>query len=105
LVRLIVRLLPVATVMSGGSQVKPVWGKPFMVVQVAPTALPQNKPHIGTLWPSGSVMVVGCAVKLTWAKDAPAVRRRTVTASIAVFKIVLSVVDRIVLILRLKTLR
>jgi hypothetical protein len=57
---------------------------------------------MGTTWPSGSVAVVGAAVKLTdWAKEAPAVRRRTATADIAVFRTALSVVDRIELLLRI----
>src|ERR1700682_5452616 len=60
---------------------------------------------MGTTWPSGSVAVAGCAVKLTdWAKDAPAVRRRAATASTDVFRTDLRFVDRMGLLLRINAL-
>jgi hypothetical protein len=62
-------------------------GTPFMAVQVAPLTAPQTHPHIGTVLPSGSVVVWDVAVKATlWANDALAAARRIVSTSTAFFK-------------------
>src|ERR1700730_7263284 len=54
---------------------------------------------MGTVVPSGNVVVVGAAVRLTCccAKDTPAVRRRAARASVAAFKIALILFIRIVI--------
>jgi len=72
---------------------------PFVAVQVAPTAaavpvppavtavpVPQTQPHIGTLAPSGRIVVCLAAVRLTCAEETPAVTKRMVTASTAFFR-------------------
>jgi hypothetical protein len=41
-----------------------------LAAAMAPTA-PHVYPHIGTLVPSGNVVVVGAAVRLTWAEITP----------------------------------
>src|SRR5882762_470251 len=105
-VRLIVRLALVGTVINGGAQ--PPVSFVFNAVHVAPAAPEsrQVKPHIGTVWPSGRVVVVACARRFTvCAKDIPAVRRRIVTASAAVFKVALSKLDRIARLLRITAFR
>jgi hypothetical protein len=50
--------------------------------------VPHVQPHIGTVLPSGSVVVCCWAVRFTvWAYDMPVVARRTVIASIAAFSV------------------
>jgi hypothetical protein len=70
---------PVATVITIGDH--PV-AAGLSVVQVAPVAVPQVYPHMGTTEPSGNAKVVGAAVRLTcaWATVVPAPRRRTAAA-------------------------
>jgi len=46
-------------------QVTPVPGKPGTYVNVVPLNVPHINPHMGTLCPSGSVVVVGAAVRVT----------------------------------------
>jgi hypothetical protein len=65
---------PLAIVISGGCHV-PLGTPPVIVVQVAPEPgtyvnvvplnVPHIKPHMGTLCPPGSVVVVGSAVRVT----------------------------------------
>jgi hypothetical protein len=59
---------------------------------------------MGTTFPSGMTAVVGPAVRLICAKEALAVKRRPAKASVAVFRIDLSVVDRIEILLRIRAL-
>jgi len=81
----------------------------FIAVQVAPAGalvpvppavtavpVPQTQPHMGTVLPSGRVVVCLVAVRLTvdCAKQTPADRRRVVSASAAVFKAGLRWLDR-----------
>jgi hypothetical protein len=55
----------------------------------APT-VPQAHPHIGTVLPSGKVVVCRVAVRPTvWANDMPVPSKKKVTASAAFFKIAL----------------
>ena len=94
-----VRLLPLVTVIKGGCQLVPLCasGVPvasvFSEVHVAFTgavAALQNKPHIGTICPSGKVTVVLCAVRVTdCAEHTAAKRRRLVIATTTVFIVAL----------------
>ena len=81
--KLIVRLVPVATygtVIRGGCQVvPPSCAVPSKPVHVAPVAVPHTQPHMGTALPSGRVAVWRVAVRVTWANDMLAVRRRITT--------------------------
>jgi len=88
--------VPVGTVINGGCQVVPpsVWAEPFSAVQVAvlpATGAPHVQPHIGTVWPSGRVVVCLFAVRVTddWAEAMPTDKSRIVTASTAVFIVAL----------------
>jgi hypothetical protein len=56
------------------------------------TADPQKYPHMGTVVPSGKVVVVGAAVKLTvcWAKLVPTPNRRIEATITAAFRIALA---------------
>ena len=62
--------------MTTGDQVAPAFG--FAAAQVARTVVLQVYPHIGTACPSGSVVLVGAAVRPTTdcATDAPLASRR-----------------------------
>ncbi len=71
LLSVIVKVLPVGTVISGGCQLvaRPavwVWACPFVCVQVVvpvPCVIaPHDQPHIGTMLPSGIVVLVRDAV-------------------------------------------
>jgi hypothetical protein len=67
------------TVITTGDQVAPAFG--FAAAQVG-LVVPQVYPHIGTVCPSGSKVLLGAAVRLTtdWARDAPLASRRTEAA-------------------------
>jgi hypothetical protein len=95
--KLIVRPLPVCTVIRGGCHVPPACRLPFIAVQVTgPLDVPQTHPHIGTELPSGSVIIWLVAVRLTdWANDALAAKRRIVSVSAAFCKASLGKLDRI----------
>src|SRR5271169_1226183 len=74
LVRLIVKPWPEGTVITTGDHAVPA-DPGFVAAHVAVeplTAVPQKYPHIGTTEPSGRVVVVGAAVRLTccWPKAA-----------------------------------
>jgi hypothetical protein len=104
--RLLVRVIvsppvaPVGTVITAGDQ--PVV---FVLAHVAVepvTAVPQVYPHIGTVFPSGSVIVLGAAVRLmacVWAEAMPAPRRRTDAPDTAALTIALRELSRIAVLL------
>jgi hypothetical protein len=88
LVRLITRSCPEGTVITTGDQVAEAGFSGWHVVfGVLPPTAPQKYPHIGTVEPSGSRAEVGIAVRLTWAREKLAPRRRTDIARTAVFKV------------------
>jgi hypothetical protein len=62
-------------------------------VAVDPGAVaPQKKPHIGSVVPSGSVVVVGAAVRLIcWPNAATAAKRKSRLATAAAFNVALHV--------------
>ena len=91
-VRPIVRSDPVGTVITTGDQPVAVG---FNFAQVAPVAVPQVYPHIGTVAPSGVTRLAGPAVRLTWPTAKPAPKRRTLAASTAIFRLDLSKLSRI----------
>src|ERR1700690_59730 len=67
LVRWIVKPWPEGTVITTGDHCVPA-DAGFVAAHVAvepPTTVPQKYPHIGTIEPSGSVVEVGAAVRLT----------------------------------------
>jgi hypothetical protein len=69
---------PAGTEINGGCQ-PPVWGKPLIAAHVALVGdAPQLYPHIGTVCPSGKVVLVGAAVRVTalCANAAPLAKRR-----------------------------
>src|ERR1700688_5007135 len=100
LFRVMLRVLPVGTRISGGCHVVPCV-LPFVAEQVAAAVatspfpggtevvsrVPHVHPHIGTVFPSGKVVVCLCArrVMLDWANDAPAASRKIASASTALF--------------------
>src|SRR5258706_15988890 len=90
-VRLITRVCPVGTVITTGDQPSAVGCNAAHAAVEPLTAAPQVEPHIGTTGPSGKVMLVGPAVRLTccWATAQLAPRRRTNTATAVVLKVAL----------------
>jgi hypothetical protein len=103
LVRLMVRAWPEGTVITTGDQVAGIMGgvvvaadSGFNAAQLAVDVTVvargvQKYPHIGTVVPSGCMLVVGAAVRLTccWAKLALAPNRRIQATSTAAFRIAL----------------
>jgi hypothetical protein len=99
LASVIVRFVPLVTVIMGGCHEVPLCARNapdasvFSDVQLALTgavAELQNNPHMGTTCPSGRVKVVRCADKLTdCAEQRFAKRRRLAIARTAVFTLVL----------------
>src|SRR5580704_5619852 len=80
LVRLIVRSVPVGTVITTGDHPPPAFGLRALQPTVVPAGciVSQLYPHIGTEVPSGSLADVGAAVKFTCCVEAdPTPRRRT----------------------------
>jgi hypothetical protein len=56
---------------------------------------PHVYPHIGTLVPSGSVVVVGAAVRLTWAEIMPVPKRAADAKNAASLLLDLTSINRI----------
>src|ERR1035438_9400336 len=86
-VRLICKVCPVGTVIPTGNQPA---ASGFNAAQVAKeplTAAPQVYPHMGTVAPSGRVIVDGPAVKLTccWPKATTAAKESIPTTRAAAF--------------------
>ena len=109
-VRLIVRLLPGATVMTGGTHPPAGVARPVPVARAQLALVPassQNRPHMGTVCPSGSVVCVGAAVRLTTAcaNATPPLRRRTEAATTDLSRRGLKVLDRIKVLLVLNSIR
>jgi hypothetical protein len=99
-----VRLDPVGTVITTGDQVGAAGfatDAEFSAEQVAveaATAEPQTYPHIGNTVPSGSVLVVGAAVRLTcWPRLMTVARRKNAPAR----STVLSLVPKLELLIRI----
>jgi hypothetical protein len=65
-----------------------------LAVVIAPAA-PHVYPHIGTLVPSGNVVVVGAAVRLTWAEITPVPKRAAAAKDAASFLLDLTSINRI----------
>ena len=98
---MIVSALPTGTVIKGGCHgvvvvvptITVVWARPFIALQVAPPAaaavpVPHIQPHMGTMLPSGRVVVCRVAVRVTdWAEDIPTVKRRIIAASTDFFRV------------------
>src|ERR1700674_303385 len=107
LVSVMVKPLPVGTVINTGDQPAP--GATFNAAHLAVlpvTAAPQVYPHIGIAWPSGRS--AGClwAVKWpVWAEDPPAINRRMAAASAAVFIIAFRSLDRMAQLLLVRAFR
>jgi hypothetical protein len=65
-----------------------------LAVVIAPTA-PQAYPHIGTLVPSGNVVLVGAAVRVTCAEITPVPKRTAAAKNAASLLLDLRSINRI----------
>jgi hypothetical protein len=122
-VKLMVRVFPAGTMINGGCHVLLMLPAGFVVLLAAPAAcatrfiavqvaasgaavpvppavtavpVPHTQPHMGTVLPSGRVVVCLVAVRFTvdCAKQTPTDNRRIVSANVAVFKTCLRWLDR-----------
>jgi hypothetical protein len=112
--RLIVRLVVLTPgddsvygiVITTGDQVVPAFG--FRAAQVAPEGAElasQLYPHMGTICPSGNVVAVGAAVRLTVPADTADAKRRPAAATPAFDRVAFNIRERIVILLTLNSLR
>jgi hypothetical protein len=101
-VRLIWRFCPVGTVMRTGDHAPDAFGfKAAHLAEEPEEIAPHVYPHMGTVWPSGRVVLDGPADRLItcWPNPALAPRRSAVTTNTARFKLVLRSLNRIFLLL------